>query len=76
MALAHPLASHGFTRTASSMLPVTPVNSDKIRGFLASFWHRTYSMLVVFMPSRMEVIRARSATDKRAKYSSRSMIWW
>lgn len=28
-----------------------------------------HSMLVVFMPSRMEVIRAKSATESRAKYS-------
>lgn len=30
---------------------------------------RAYSMLVVFMPSRIEVMRARSATERSAKYS-------
>jgi hypothetical protein len=34
------------------------------------------SIDVVFIPSRREVIKARSATESRPKYSSRSIAWW
>ena len=34
------------------------------------------SIEVVFIPSRREVIKARSATESRPKYSSRSIAWW
>jgi len=34
------------------------------------------SIEVVFIPSRSEVMRARSATESRPKYSSRSIAWW
>ena len=34
------------------------------------------SIEVVFIPSRSDVIKARSATESRPKYSSRSIAWW
>ena len=56
--------------------------------FFDSLWQMTYSILrasvgscdahtydVVFMPSRMLLTMARSATESSAKYSSRSMAW-
>ena len=54
-----------------------PMNSDRTRGdLLVLSWHRVNSIEVVFIPSRREVIKARSATESRPKYSSLSIAWW
>jgi hypothetical protein len=54
-----------------------PMNSERTRGdLLVLSWQRVNSIEVVFMPSRREVMSARSATERSPKYSSRSMAWW
>jgi hypothetical protein len=52
---------------ASFMLFAMPMNSESTRGLLFVFSCAiTYSMLVVFIPSRNGVTTARSATDSSA----------
>jgi hypothetical protein len=54
-----------------------PMNSERTRGDLFDLsWQRINSIEVVFIPSRKEVIRAKSAAESNPKYSSRSMAWW
>ncbi len=75
MALATPKMFHGLTWIAERMRPAVPVNSERMSGLLLKrFWQIMYSIEVVFIPSRTEVISARSATESSAKYSSLSII--
>jgi hypothetical protein len=77
MASATPSKSCGLMVRAAWNEVAVPMNSDRTSGdLLVLSWHSMNSIEVVFMPSRSEVMSARSATESRPKYSSRSMAWW
>ena len=77
MAWATSSRSCGLIVRAEEKEGAVPMNSDKTNGDLLDLsWHTMNSIEVVFMPSRREVMRARSATERRPKYSSLSIAWW